>query len=385
MTDLRSIFAGSVVSTFNNGVVTDDTLETARSEHNQFVGDSSAFDPQTLKNMSILWQDDKLLMVPLFDAHVGGEGFQAERFKMVLNFIYDCRIAKTFFGGDLFDNANLAGKTNPLLSRLTPSKQFEYLLNMTEMKNCLDMGKVMFALYGNHDGQTNDRTKDANMSMVQDFARLVGIPYAPYNVLLKVHSQFGKEDVQANIFATHGSSKTMEPAIACESERAKMANAMCAAKLDPSIVDMICFGHLHIDGDIPTLVSTPVYDENGKLVADKTKTLHTLCEPPMQGMNDFAIRANMKTFGTNAYATEISWTTNPRYKLNKDTEFPYVLNINRFPILQKDKNAYTVWAQDYLTNPLYREPHEIRAQLEEKYLNSNQSLVKDYPNLIEGI
>lgn len=385
MTDLRSIFAGSVVSTFNNGVVTDDTHDAVRSEHNQFVGDSSAYDPQTLKNMSILWQDDKLLIVPLFDAHVGGEGFQAERFKMVLNFIYDCRIAKTFFGGDMFDNANLAGKTNPLLSRLTPSKQFDYLLNMTEMKNCLDMGKVMFALYGNHDGQTNDRTKDANMSMVKDFARLVGIPYAPYNALLKVHSHFGKDDVQANIFATHGSSKTMEPAIACESERAKMANAMTAAKLDPSIVDMICFGHLHIDGEIPTLISTPVYDERGKLVADKTKTLHTLCEPPMQSMNDFAIRANMKTFGTNAYATEISWTANPRYKLNKDTEFPYVLNVKRFPILQKDKNAYTVWAQDYLKNPLYREPHEIREELEEKYLNSNQSVVKDYPNLIEGI
>lgn len=385
MADLRSIFAGSVVSTFNNGVVTDDTLEAARSEHTQIVGDSSAFDPQTLKNMSILWQDDKLLLVPLFDAHVGGEGFQAKRFQMVLNFVYNCRIARTFFGGDLFDNANLVGKTNPLNSRLAPDRQYNYLMKMDEMKKCLEMGKVMFAIYGNHDGQTNDRTKDANISLVKNFAERVGIPYAPYNVLLKVHSRFGKEDVQANIFATHGSSKTMEPAIACESERTKMENAMTAAKLDPSLVDIICFGHLHIDGHVPTLISTPVYDEHGKLVADKLKTLHTFCEPTMQAMNDFSIRSNMKTYGTNTYATEISWTANPRYKLNKDTEFPYVLNVNRFPILEKGKNKYTVWAEEYLTNPLYREPHEIRAELEEKYLNSNQSLVKDFPNLIEGI
>lgn len=385
MTDLRSIFAGSVVSTFSNGVVTDETFETKRIEHNQIVGNSSAYDPQALKNMSILWTDNKLLLVPLFDAHVGGEGFMAERFKMVLDFIYNCRIAKTFFGGDMFDNANLAGKTNPLLARLSPSNQFDYLLNMPEMKNCLDMGKVMFALYGNHDGQTNDRTKDANISMVQDFARLVGIPYAPYNVLLKIQSHFGKENVQANIFATHGSSKTMEPAVACECEQKKMKNAMCAAGIDPSIVDIICFGHLHIDGDVPTTISVPTYDECGRLVADKTKTIHTLCEPPMQGMNDFAIRSNMKTFGTNAYATELSWSKNPRYKTDKDTEFPYVLNINRFPILQKDKNQYTVFAQDYLDNPQYREPHEIKAMLEEKYLEGNESISKDHPNLFEGI
>lgn len=127
MTDLRSLFAGAVVSTYKNGIMTDDTKEVMRTEHNQFVGDSGAYDPETLKNMSMFWEEDKLLIVPLFDSHVGGEGFEADRFKMVLDFIYNCKIARTFFGGDMFDNANLAGKTNPLLSRLNPSKQFDYL------------------------------------------------------------------------------------------------------------------------------------------------------------------------------------------------------------------------------------------------------------------
>lgn len=70
---------------------------------------------------------------------------------------------------------------------------------------------------------------------------------------------------------------------------------------------------------------------------------------------------------------------------NKDTEFPYVLNVSRFPILEKDKNVYTKYAKDYLENALYREPHEIRVELEDKYLNNNQSVMKDYPTLVEGI
>lgn len=388
MTDLRSLFAGfagAVVSTYKNGVVTDDTKEAVRTEHNQYVGDSGAYDPETLKNMSMVWNDQKLLLVPLFDSHVGGEGFEADRFKMVLDFIYNCRIAKTFFGGDMFDNANLAGKTNPLLARMNPNNQFNYLLNLKVFKNCLDMDKILFAIYGNHDGMTNDRTKDANISMVKDFCRLTNIPCAPYNVLFKVFSEFGKDQVQANIFATHGSSKTMDPAVACESERGKMRNAMMAAGFDPSMVDLAYFGHLHIDGHIPTTISTSVYDENGKNIADKTKTLHTICEPPMQGMNDFSARANMKSAGTNAYATELCWVANPRYAKNKDTEFPYVLNVSRFPILEKDKNVYTKYAKDYLENALYREPHEIRVEFEDKYLNNNQSVMKDYPTLVEGI
>ena len=105
----------------------------------------------------------------------------------------------------------------------------------------------------------------------------------------------------------------------------------------------------------------------------------------MQGMNDFSARANMKSAGTNAYATELCWVTNPRYKTNKDTEFPYILHVSRFPILEKNKNVYTVFAKHYLENSLYREPHEIRAELEDKYLNNNQSVVKDYPTLVEGI
>ena len=48
MTDLRSLFAGAVVSTYKtykNGIVTDDTKEVMRTEHNQFVGDSGASAP----------------------------------------------------------------------------------------------------------------------------------------------------------------------------------------------------------------------------------------------------------------------------------------------------------------------------------------------------
>ena len=67
MTDLRSLFAGAVVSTYKNGIVTDDTKEVMRTEHNQFVGDSGAYDPETLKNMSMFWEEDKLLIVPFTD------------------------------------------------------------------------------------------------------------------------------------------------------------------------------------------------------------------------------------------------------------------------------------------------------------------------------
>ncbi|MGN1162652.1 MAG: hypothetical protein ACI4T2_01885 [Christensenellales bacterium] len=385
MTDLRSLFAGTVISTYKNGVVTDDTKEVMRTEHNNFVGSSSAYDPETLKKMSMFWDDDKLLIVPLFDSHIGGESYKDERLKMVLDFIYNCRIAKTFFGGDMFDNANTLGKTNSQLSRLNPDNQFCYGLDMQELNNCIQMDKVLFALAGNHDGSTNNRTKDANISLVKNFCLMNHIPYVQYNALLKVISRYGKYDVETNIFATHGSSKTMEPAVACESERGKMQNAMMAAGFDPSIVDLSYFGHLHIDGHIPTTIHTSIYDENGKNIADKTKTLHTICEPPMQGMNDFSARSNMRPTTTNAYATELCWVANPRYKTNKDTEFSHILHVARFPILEKDKNAYTMFAKHYLESELYREPHEIKKELEEKYLNNNQPVIKDYPTLIEGI
>ena len=57
MTDLRSLFAGAVVSTYKNGIVTDDTKEVMRTEHNQLVGDSGAYDPETLKKMSMFWEE----------------------------------------------------------------------------------------------------------------------------------------------------------------------------------------------------------------------------------------------------------------------------------------------------------------------------------------
>lgn len=385
MGDLRSFFTGAIMTTYNNGVVVDATSETLRGELNDSIGASSAYDPESLKKMSMNWGEDKLLLIPLFDSHIGGEGYNDERFKMVLNFIYNCNIAKTFFGGDMFDNANTLGKTNSQLSRLNPDNQFAYCLNMKELNNCLFMNKVLFALAGNHDGSTNNRTKDANISLVKNYCLINRIPYIQYNALLKIFLQFDKEDVELNIFATHGSSKTMEPAVACESERTKMQNAMRAAGLDPSIVDLSYFGHLHIDGHIPTIIHSPVYDANGKNIADKTKTLHLICEPPMQGMNDFSTRANMKSAGTNAYATELCLEHNPRYKTNKETEYPYVLRVSRFPILEKNKNAYTSFAKDYLENELYREPHEMRAEFEKKYIEENNSVIKDYADLFKDI
>lgn len=375
------------LSYYNNGLQVDSSHEKDRIEHIKNVGDSSALNPENITKFSMNYDGKKLLIVPLFDCHIGGQGFEAERFKMILNFINKTRNARAFFGGDMFDNANLLGKTNPLLSRLTPDCQRDYVDVLDELNECISQNKILFALYGNHDGSTNNRTMASGMSMVKDFCKNNNLPFVQYNALLSISlpELYGKEVLTTNIFATHGSSKTANPASACESELIKMENAMLSAGCDPNSVDIAEFGHLHIDGSMPVYKEVTCYDDFGRAIANKRKTLWVNCEPPMQGLTDFAIRSNMRSTPTNAYGMMLSFVKNPAFSKNKDKEFANSLNIERFKILSDFENEYSMSAKMILEDKNYIEPTEIREELEEKYLNQDNSIIKDMPELFEKI
>lgn len=385
MANINDMFLSLIEGlSFQNGVYVDNQKDNETLYEVNRMGSSEALDPQNIKKIVKKTDDAKLFMVDMFDLHIGGQAHKSARARMVFDFVAKTRNAYTVLGGDIFDNANLEGQTNPTLSKVIPYYQEDYLESLPEVRECLRENKIIAAVYGNHDGYTNNRTKAANISMVKSFCKRNNLPYAEYNLLLQlVMPGPGGNDITTNIGITHGSSKTSLVGNACESEKTKFFNAMRAANLDPSMLDIIKFGHLHIDGQINFQIDVPVRDKNGKSLPDKTKSLAVISEPPMQGLTDYAIRNNMAYSGTNAYITELQWVQNPRYKYDKDREFPYSLHVSRYNVLDANRDAYSEQAKEILENPLYKEPIELRSEIVDKYLNNNKEILKDFPKVFE--
>ena len=74
---------------------------------------SDALDTEAVVPISITSKCSHLCLIPLYDLHMFGEGFNLKRFQMIADYLENLPNAYSFIGGDWYDNANILSKTNP--------------------------------------------------------------------------------------------------------------------------------------------------------------------------------------------------------------------------------------------------------------------------------
>jgi len=148
----------------------------------------------------------------LGDIHWGAHGFAKTHFLKDRDRILADDLAKVILMGDYCDYI-LAGDAK----RFDPkSLDEESLLSMDdiaitqmqavvkELKPIADQGKILFALYGNHD---DDVRRKYHIDVHKHFCRLLGVPQAAYSALARISAKnvgSGKEVQTITIFVHHG-------------------------------------------------------------------------------------------------------------------------------------------------------------------------------------
>ena len=150
MANINDMFLSLIEGlSFQNGVYVDNQKDNETLYEVNRMGSSEALDPQNIKKIVKKTDDAKLFMVDMFDLHIGGQAHKSARARMVFDFVAKTRNAYTVLGGDIFDNANLEGQTNPTLSKVIPYYQEDYLESLPEVRECLRENKIIAAVYGN--------------------------------------------------------------------------------------------------------------------------------------------------------------------------------------------------------------------------------------------
>ena len=316
---------------------------------------STALDPQAVKVGHINSKFSHYCLIPLYDLHMFGEGFNLERFKMVAKYLMQVSNAYSFIGGDWYDNANLMSKSNSYNSKTNITQAIdgsEYLLENVK-------SKILFVLGGNHDGEFGDRVKPSNVSPAKESAKKIA-KYVPFNALINI--KLG-DNFSFNLFATHGSM-----ARSVDELKRKCMN-VCASK--GVVPDVIMSGHIHSNMSYIFRESVPVKNKQGLVVEYKEKNVRVEILPSFQGDNEYSASKGFNDGFTNAYAYDFSYEKNPFYNhLTKDTEFEYLLKITKFALLKKHSNEYTSFAKKYME--MYQEP-----DLDLIYKNAMAELNKD--------
>lgn len=316
---------------------------------------STALDPQAVKVGKVQSKFSHYCLIPLYDLHMFGEGFNLDRFKMVAKYLMQVSNAYSFIGGDWYDNANIMGKTNSYNSKTNITQAIdgaEYLLENVK-------SKILFVLGGNHDGEFGDRVKPSNISPAKESAKKIA-KYVPFNALVNIKLD---DNFSFNLFATHGSmAKSVD-------ELKRKCMNVCASK--GVVPDVIMSGHIHSNMSYIVRESVPVKNKQGLVTEYKEKNVRIEILPSFQGDNEYSASKGFNDGFTNAYAYDFSYEKNPYYNhLTKDSEFEYILKITKFPLLKKHTNEYTSFAKKYLE--MYQEP-----DLEQIYKSVMSELDKD--------
>lgn len=308
-------------------------------------------------------------IVPLFDLHIGGEGTKLKRIKMVIDFIQHTANAVCVFGGDLLDNATLNGATNAHTSKLNPNRALDLAVELFEpIKD-----KVLCVLAGNHDGESGGRNKDSNMAPAKQFAKRLGVKYAPFNALIKINiplknaKHHKKDKIAYYVFATHGSGKTSSKAGTVDLAFNKAISACASLGVSP---DLILSGHFHSNVDGVKEVKVPKFNEKGEIVSEITKSIRIESTSSMQQENTYAVANGMDLEKANISAINICWLKNPYYyeKTSKN-EWQFWGQSTKFPILRQNDNKFTRIASEYQAK--YCETEELEKRLREEYKDKN--------------
>lgn len=315
-------------------------------------------------------------VVPMFDLHIGGEGCKLDRLKKIIKFVKETPNAVVILGGDVLDNATLLGATNAHSSKVNPDRALD--LAVALLGSIKD--KILCVLAGNHDGASGARNKDSNMSSAKQLALRLGVKYFPYNALieLKLKSKIKRKSqiISFKVFATHGSGGASNKASTVDLALSKALNACARLSVIP---DMVLTGHFHSNASGVYDVIVPKY-ENGIMVGEIQKSIRVESLSSMQEANSYAAANNMSMETSNLYGINIRWAKNPYYsEMDRDSEYEYLPQITKFPILKRSSEDFTRVASMYIK--MFPNNQEIESQVREKYeTESHEEIIDQLEN-----
>lgn len=316
-------------------------------------------------------------LVPMFDLHIGGEGCKLERLKKIIKFVKETPNAVVILGGDVLDNATLLGATNAHSSKVNPDRALDLAVALLgPIKD-----KILCVLGGNHDSASGARNKDSNMSSAKQLALRLGAKYFPYNVLidleLKSKIKRKKQIISFKVFATHGSGGASNKASTVDLALNKALTACSRLSLIP---DMVLTGHFHSNANGVYDFIVPKY-ENGVMVGEIQKSVRVESLSSMQEANSYAASNNMSMETSNLYGINIRWAKNPYYsEMDRDSEYEYLPQITKFPILKRSSEDYTRIASMYMK--MFPNNQEIESQVREKFqTESHEEIIDQLENI----
>lgn len=331
---------------------------------------SDALDVEAIVPISITSKFSHMCLIPLYDLHMFGDGFNLKRFQMVAKYLQSVPNAYSFIGGDWYDNANIMSKSNSYNSKTNITQAIDGSEQLLEsIKH-----KILFILGGNHDGEFGDRVKPSNISPAKESAKKIA-PYIPFNALLDIH--FATDSAfSLKAFATHGSmAKSVD-------ELATKCIHLC--KNNNVFPDLIFSGHIHTELTYIKPISVPVKNKNGVITGYKNKNVRIEILPSFQGDNQYSASKGFNDGYTNAIAYDISFEKNPYYtSKTKDTEFENIVKITKFSILKKMSDEYTSFAERYLSMYQVASENQLRESLQSKM--QSESLQNSIQNITDAL
>ncbi len=278
---------------------------------------------------------EQIAFVNLTDTHFFGDGFDDERCTMAIDWINNVANARVVYGGDVFDMATLTGKTNAHQSVLNNADSID--LATSDLYIGKIASKTICGVGGNHDAAYANRLRDVGISPLKYALEKHNIQYFENNALIQI--KVGTH--YYNILLTHsgsagkpldGGAKVVKDFIARTGIR----------------VDALFLGHSHVNENTIIPYQYMCHDENGKLVGIVDHQIHILVDPSFQGENEHFLSKNIDRSNTNATVTLLYERENPYYTKKDNKQFPYILEIVRFPILKEKSNEYTDVALNYM-------------------------------------
>lgn len=92
---------------------------------------------------------DNIVIVPLFDEHVGAETHLVDRWKKAKKYLLETPNAFCVIGGDMLNNSIIGSVASPFGDKLTPLEQKEWLYQ--ELKELVEANKIICGVPGNHE------------------------------------------------------------------------------------------------------------------------------------------------------------------------------------------------------------------------------------------
>lgn len=99
---------------------------------------------------------DNIILIPLFDEHIGSATHLEERWKEAKKILLETPNAFCVIGGDMMNNSIIGSVASPFDDVLTPAQQKEWLYQ--ELKPLAEANKIICGVPGNHELRSNKYT-----------------------------------------------------------------------------------------------------------------------------------------------------------------------------------------------------------------------------------